>query len=131
MTEVRFNRLTLYSVDNHNLHNIDDMLLYKLGLPELNRLSQTSSEFLYLDTLVNSHGGVDATGTSGRDNRGDEDSSLQKLGSSELRPLPPLSGSGGGRSQSILQNGCYETSEVESRDEEFDEFYSPRASDGG
>lgn len=100
-------------------------------IPKLNRPSQTSSEFLYLGTLVNSHGGIDATGTSGRDNRGDEDSSLQKLGSPELRPLPPLSGSGGGRSQTILQNRCYETSEVESRDEEFDEFYSPRASDGG
>ncbi|CAH1454593.1 unnamed protein product [Lactuca virosa] len=100
-------------------------------IPKLNRPSQTSSEFLYLGTLVNSHGGVDATGTSGRHNRGEEESSLQKVGSPELRPLPPLSGSGGGRSQTIMQNGCYETSEVESKDEEFDEFYSPRASDGG
>ncbi|KAL7582701.1 hypothetical protein Lser_V15G42048 [Lactuca serriola] len=100
-------------------------------IPKLNRPSQTSSEFLYLGTLVNSHGGVDATGTSGRHNGGEEDSSLQKVGSPELRPLPPLSGSGGGRSQTIMQNGCYETSEVESKDEEFDEFYSPRASDGG
>ncbi|KAL4558489.1 hypothetical protein LXL04_036690 [Taraxacum kok-saghyz] len=99
-------------------------------IPKLSRPSQTSAEFLYLGTLVNSHGGIDATGTGGRENRGDDDSSLQKMGSPELRPLPPLNGNGGGRSQTILQNRCYETSEVESKDEDFDEFYSPRASDG-
>ncbi|KVH94165.1 Actin-binding FH2 [Cynara cardunculus var. scolymus] len=103
-------------------------------IPKLTRPSQTSSEFLYLGTLVNSHGGMDATTTTtttgGRDNRGDGESSLQKVGSPELRPLPPLSGACGGRSQTILHGG-FENSEVESKDEEFEEFYSPKASEGG
>ncbi|KAL8225060.1 hypothetical protein R6Q57_017617 [Mikania cordata] len=100
-------------------------------IPKLNRPSETSSEFLYLGTLVSSHGGLDATGTRGSDNHGDKDSSLEKVGSPELRPLPPLSGGIGGRGETILQNAGYETSELESRDDEFETFYSPRASDGG
>ncbi|KAI3806204.1 hypothetical protein L1987_22101 [Smallanthus sonchifolius] len=93
-------------------------------IPKLNRPSETSSEFLYLGTLVNSHGGVDANRTHGSENRGDGDSGLEKVGSPELRPLPPLSGSIGGLGQTVLQNGGYETSE-------FEAFYSPTASDGG
>ncbi|KAI3760311.1 hypothetical protein L1987_50705 [Smallanthus sonchifolius] len=93
-------------------------------IPKLNRPSETSSEFLYLGTLVNSHGGVDVTRTHESENRGDGDSSLEKVGSPELRPLPPLSGSLGGRGQTVMQNGGYETSE-------FEAFYSPNASDGG
>ncbi|KAK9066017.1 hypothetical protein SSX86_015419 [Deinandra increscens subsp. villosa] len=91
-------------------------------IPKLNRPSQTSSEFLYLGTLVNSHGGIDSTGPRGSENRDDGDSTLHKVGSPELRPLPPLSGqlSGGivGRSQTIQENN-------ETREEDFETFYSP------
>lgn len=102
-------------------------------IPKLSRPSQSSAEFLYLGTLVNSHGGIDATNTIARENHGGGDSNLRKLDSPELRPLPPLGsvGGGGGRSQSILRNTGFENAEVESsRDEEFEEFYSPRGSIG-
>ncbi|XP_076907417.1 formin-like protein 1 [Bidens hawaiensis] len=102
-------------------------------IPKLNRPSQTSSEFLYLGTLVNSHGGVDATNSHGNNNNninGDGEPIFEKVGSPELRPLPPLSGSIG-RSQTGFQTTRnLETSEA-SGDEAFDALYSPEASAGG
>ncbi|XP_076887377.1 formin-like protein 2 [Bidens hawaiensis] len=103
-------------------------------IPKLNRPSQTSSEFLYLGTLVNSHGGggVDATNTHGNNNNninGDREPTLEKVGSPELRPLPPLSGNIG-RSQPGFQTRSLETNEA-SGDEAFDALYSPEASAGG
>ncbi|GJU41174.1 formin-like protein 1 [Tanacetum coccineum] len=83
-------------------------------IPKLNRPSQTSSEFLYLGTLVNSHGGVGGGNGGGG----------EKVGSPELRPLPPLKGGGGG-GKTVVQSGGYETSEVD------EEFYSPKMSDAG
>ncbi|KAI3829890.1 hypothetical protein L1987_04021 [Smallanthus sonchifolius] len=99
----------------------------------LNRPSQSSAEFLYLGTLVNSRGGIDATNVIGRYNRRDGESNLRKLDSPELRPLPPLVSVGGGgvRSQGNAGNNNFENGEVESsKDEEFEEFYSPRGSVG-
>ncbi|KAJ9565159.1 hypothetical protein OSB04_001125 [Centaurea solstitialis] len=98
-------------------------------IPKLNRPSQTSSEFLYLGTLVNSHGGgLDSTSGARGGGGGGGDSSLQKVGSPELRPLPPLSGARG--QQTVFTNGVFESSEVEeSRDGEAEEFYSPRVSE--
>ncbi|KAL8258896.1 hypothetical protein R6Q59_026849 [Mikania micrantha] len=102
-------------------------------IPKLNRPSQSSAEFLYLGTIVNSHGGIDHTNAVTRENHRDGDSDLRKLDSPELRPLPPLVsvGAGGRRNRSSLGNDSFENGEVESsKDDEFDEFYSPRGSIG-
>ncbi|KAK1412696.1 hypothetical protein QVD17_34150 [Tagetes erecta] len=93
-------------------------------IPKLNRPSETSSEFLYLGTLVNSHGGIDGGVTRGSENSGEKEPHLEKIGSPELRPLPPLSGGVGQRGQTDVHIGGYETSD-------FEAFYSPRVSDGG
>ncbi|XP_010251389.1 PREDICTED: formin-like protein 1 [Nelumbo nucifera] len=101
------------------------------GPPKLRGASATSSEFLYLGTLINSRGidgdadarslggGADAGGGGG----GGGVSSYRKLSSPELHPLPPLS------RQSFRQNDNAEDSS--SGDEEEEEFYSPRSSTGG
>ncbi|XP_076915991.1 uncharacterized protein LOC143575525 [Bidens hawaiensis] len=111
---------------NNNNNNIN-------RIPKLTRPSQTSAEFLYLGTIVNS---IDATKAGGIDNRrgGESNLPLPKLGkldSPELRPLPPLASVGGvgGRRKGSLGNISFENGEVESsKEEEFEEFYSPKGS---
>ncbi|KAL3517909.1 hypothetical protein ACH5RR_020498 [Cinchona calisaya] len=95
------------------------------SIPKLQRPSQTSSEFLYLGTLVNSHGAID-TQQNARSSTGDSSAGIsRKLDSPELRPLPPLSGQ-----QNFSRN--YGNAEVGTAGEEEDEeFYSPRGSLGG
>ncbi|KAM0051052.1 putative formin, FH2 domain-containing protein [Helianthus debilis subsp. tardiflorus] len=116
------------SVSNNNNNNTN-------RIPKLSRPSQTSAEFLYLGTIVNSRNGIDGT-TIGivNNHRVDGDGKkLRKLDSPELRPLPPLAsvGAGGVRIMSNLGNNNFENVEVESsKDEEFEEFYSPRGSIG-
>ncbi|CAI9094822.1 OLC1v1030622C1 [Oldenlandia corymbosa var. corymbosa] len=67
-------------------------------VPKLQRQSQTSSEFLYLGTLVNTHGATDNSVMQQQHPRGsstgDESSAAnsRKFDSPELRPLPPLYG---------------------------------------
>ncbi|OIT22064.1 PREDICTED: formin-like protein 2 [Nicotiana attenuata] len=56
------------------------------SIPKLERPSQTSSEFLYLGTLVNSHGGINSSSNP------NTAPSSRKMASPELRPLPPLNG---------------------------------------
>ncbi|KAF8393821.1 hypothetical protein HHK36_020019 [Tetracentron sinense] len=86
------------------------------------RVITTSSEFLYLGTLVNSRGiDGDADSSNVATGVGVSASTYQKLGSPELHPLPPLS------RQSFKQN--YRNSDEEEEEEE--EFYSPRGSSGG
>ncbi|KAJ0792391.1 putative formin, FH2 domain-containing protein [Helianthus annuus] len=117
------------SVSNNNINNTTNRI------PKLSRPSQTSAEFLYLGTIVNSRNGIDGT-TIGivNNHRVDGDGKkLRKLDSPELRPLPPLAsvGAGGVRIMSNLGNNNFENVEVESsKDEEFEEFYSPRGSIG-
>ncbi|PWA45053.1 formin-like protein 1 [Artemisia annua] len=98
-------------------------------VPKLVRPSQNSAEFLYLGTLVNSHGVGNCPVSSTRG-----DLNVRKLDSPELRPLPPLGGGVGvtggvGRSESSLRNVNYANSS-EADEEGFDEFYSPRESIG-
>ncbi|XP_070034048.1 formin-like protein 1 [Nicotiana tomentosiformis] len=56
------------------------------SIPKLQQPSQTSSEFLYLGTIVNSHGGINSGSNP------DTAPSSRKMASPELRPLPPLNG---------------------------------------
>ncbi|KAJ9169870.1 hypothetical protein P3X46_018018 [Hevea brasiliensis] len=84
------------------------------------RTTSTSSEFLYLGTLVNSH--TTDEGSNAHDNVNVE-SDPPKLDSPELLPLPPLN------RQSSMQN--FGNGEVGSTADEEDEFYSPRGSLGG
>ncbi|KAK9137123.1 hypothetical protein Sjap_007717 [Stephania japonica] len=74
----------------------------------------TSSEFLYLDILVNnSHSYSDDDANAINGSGGGEDGYVPKMGSPELRPLSPLS------RRNVL-------GEVEE-----DEFHSPRRSSSG
>ncbi|XP_070003836.1 formin-like protein 1 [Nicotiana sylvestris] len=56
------------------------------SIPKLQQPSQTSSEFLYLGTIVNSHGGINSSSNP------NTAPSSRKMASPELRPLPPLNG---------------------------------------
>ncbi|GFZ01810.1 formin homology 1 [Actinidia rufa] len=93
------------------------------GLPKPRRSPPTSSEFLYLGTIVNSHGGVDAhiSGGGGGGGRGGGGGNLnlRKLDSPELRPLPPLG------HRSFRENN---NANADRGTEEDEEFYSPRGS---
>ncbi|KAL6978925.1 hypothetical protein U1Q18_020591 [Sarracenia purpurea var. burkii] len=96
-------------------------------LPKPRRSPPSSSEFLYLGTIVNSHAGADANVapiSGGDSGEGGGDVNLRKLDSPELRPLPPFG------QPSFRQE--YENADVRSGEEEEDEeFYSPRGSSGG
>ncbi|KAG6401332.1 hypothetical protein SASPL_138185 [Salvia splendens] len=84
-------------------------------IPKLHRPSQSSAEFLYLGTLVNSHAPAPAA-TANYSNAADS----RKLDSPELRPLPPLSMRPGNNAKVIS-----------SKDDESEEFYSPKGSING
>ncbi|KAL6967898.1 hypothetical protein U1Q18_033707 [Sarracenia purpurea var. burkii] len=94
-------------------------------IPKPRRSPPTSSEFLYLGTIVNSHGGVDARDApnSGGGGAGG-DVSLRKLDSPELRPLPTL------RQQNFRRNSANADGGSAGLEED-EEFYSPRGSSGG
>ncbi|KAJ4969372.1 hypothetical protein NE237_016073 [Protea cynaroides] len=83
-------------------------------------VSATSSEFLYLGTLVNSRG-IDGNGDDDGTSAGAGASPHRKLGSPELHPLPPLSRPN--FSQSFGNAG-----EGSTENEEEEEFYSPKGS---
>ncbi|KAL0435206.1 UNVERIFIED_CONTAM: Formin-like protein 1 [Sesamum radiatum] len=97
-------------------------------LPKLQRPSQTSSEFLYLGTLVNSHaagGGIAGNGGSSTAN-GSNASNSRKMDSPELRPLPPLN-----TQQSFRRNYRNNADVASSKDDEDEEFFSPKGSLNG
>ncbi|KZV35481.1 formin-like protein 1 [Dorcoceras hygrometricum] len=96
-------------------------------LPKLQRPSQTSAEFLYLGTIVNSHGGgIDSRIVAHSESSGalpeSGVSSSRKVDSPELRPLPPLSSY-----RRIYTNAAA----AASKDDADEEFYSPRGSLNG
>ncbi|KFK39846.1 hypothetical protein AALP_AA3G295700 [Arabis alpina] len=79
--------------------------------------TNTSSEFLYLGTMVNQRGVEDQSAS----NRSNNSSSSRKLESPDLQPLPPL-----------MKRSFRLNPEVGSiGEEEEDEFYSPRGSASG
>ncbi|KAK6163946.1 hypothetical protein DH2020_000810 [Rehmannia glutinosa] len=97
-------------------------------VPKLQRPSQTSSEFLYLGTLVNSHatgGGIAYSGSSSTVNDSIT-SNPRKMDSPELRPLPPLNAQQSGR-----RNYRNNADVASSKDDEDEEFYSPKGSLNG
>ncbi|GER31546.1 formin-like protein [Striga asiatica] len=99
-------------------------------LPKLQRPSQTSAEFLYLGTLANSQaaavGGVAYNGSSVAAGSGGNTPNPRKMGSPELRPLPPLT-----TQQSFRRNNRNNADLASSRGDEDEEFYSPRDSVNG
>ncbi|XP_073318034.1 formin-like protein 1 [Primulina huaijiensis] len=88
-------------------------------IPKLQRPSQTSSEFLYLGTMVSSQtvgGGISLNGSNSNHVI---DSNSRKIYSPDLRPLPTL----------MAQNGflnSYNVDIASSKDGEDEEFYSPK-----
>nr|XP_043609782.1 formin-like protein 1 [Erigeron canadensis] len=141
-SDSKTSRSDISSSINHNnsnrLANLGTKTNHGIShVPKLSRPSQTSAEFLYLGTIVNAHGGIGVTNASVVENLRSEPkkvgSDLGKVDSPDLRPLPPLVSVGGieGRSQGNLRNSVFENGEVDSsKDEEFEEFYSPRGSVG-
>ncbi|KAG6403527.1 hypothetical protein SASPL_135751 [Salvia splendens] len=86
-------------------------------IPKLHRPSQSSAEFLYLGTLVNSHAPAPAAATTANySNAADS----RKFDSPELRPLPPLS-----------MRPVNSAEVISSKDDESEEFYSPKGSING
>ncbi|KAI5557955.1 hypothetical protein BDE02_17G006600 [Populus trichocarpa] len=110
-------------------------------LPHRPGVVSTSSEFLYLGTLVNSRAGIDdpdkltsSTNTGLKIGVSSSSSSqYQKLGSPELRPLPPLprhNYTPTYRSGEVLVSSSKEEDEVDRDTDEEEEFFSPRGSSG-
>ncbi|XWS75969.1 hypothetical protein CRYUN_Cryun01aG0136900 [Craigia yunnanensis] len=106
----------------NNYNNSND----NVDARKLRTTSTTSSEFLYLGTLVNSPGGID---DGSNNSRGNARLDPRKMDSPELQPLPPLSRQNTGRN---FRDGEVESvTEEEEEEEEEEEFYSPRGSLGG
>ncbi|KAK4375019.1 hypothetical protein RND71_005696 [Anisodus tanguticus] len=78
-------------------------------IPKLQRPSQTSSEFLYLGTMVSAHSGMDTQNSQHRNV-----TSARKMDSPEIHPLPPL------------HHGNADV--ISGRTEDTEKFYSPRES---
>ncbi|KAL6499957.1 hypothetical protein OROGR_027867 [Orobanche gracilis] len=118
--------------DNSGAASFNQTLSAPRLIPKLQGPSQTSSEFLYLGTLVSSHapvgGGaafsnIRSTSTANYNNAFDS----RKTNSPELRPLPPLNTHQGSRQ--IFRTNISDI--VSSKDEENEEFYSPKGSISG
>uniref|UniRef100_A0A5B6ZW66 Formin-like protein n=1 Tax=Davidia involucrata TaxID=16924 RepID=A0A5B6ZW66_DAVIN len=91
--------------------------------------SNTSSEFLYLGTLVNSRGtdGDDHNAANSSKAAATSVSGYQKLGSPELHPLPPLPRQNFRQNHRNAEVGAF----VDDEDDGEEEFFSPRGSSGG
>ncbi|KAG2722308.1 hypothetical protein I3843_02G107700 [Carya illinoinensis] len=92
--------------------------------------SNTSSEFLYIGTLANSHGIYDED-TANSSNVGvSATTQYLKLGSPELKPLPPLPRHSFKQRCGSSELGSSENRENDEEGEEEEEFFSPRGSSG-
>ncbi|XP_027336174.1 formin-like protein 1 [Abrus precatorius] len=112
-----------YSADEKTLRSDSSIRLFPreatagAGGRKTRNTSSTSSEFLYLGTIVNSRSGVDDLS----DPRAGAAMNPRKMDSPELQPLPPLA-----RQASRLRDEVTAMAE-----EEEEEFYSPRGSLNG
>ncbi|KAF3451073.1 hypothetical protein FNV43_RR07162 [Rhamnella rubrinervis] len=124
-----FRHRKLHSTSDDKASRSDSLRLYPPntatsdGSHKSRGTPNTSSEFLYLGTLVNSRG-VDPESAANSSNAGVKigvsASPYQKLGSPELKPLPPLP------KHNFKQS--YRNSQVGSDDDDEEEFFSPRGS---
>ncbi|OIW02328.1 hypothetical protein TanjilG_11222 [Lupinus angustifolius] len=87
--------------------------------------NSTSSEFLYLGTIVNSRG-IDDRSDSRANGGSGNGLNPRKMDSPELRPLPPLA-----RQGLELRRAREEVGSRKNVEDEEEEFYSPRGSIGG
>ncbi|XP_059300743.1 formin-like protein 1 [Lycium ferocissimum] len=104
-----------------------------IPIPKLQRPSQTSSEFLYLGTLVNSHGEVETHNPQNRstNNSNPNPSSDRKMDSPELRPLPPLIGRHNNNNNNNVRQNYGSTRFFSGSAENDVDFYSSAGSIGG
>ncbi|KAK8541632.1 hypothetical protein V6N13_137769 [Hibiscus sabdariffa] len=118
-------RLNFYHNDNNNNNNNNSG---SVGVRKQRTTSTTSSEFLYLGTVVNSQSRFDDGSNDSSDNEGLDPG---KMYSPELHPLPPLSRQNTGRNfrDGEVESVTEDDGEVEEEEEE--NFYSPRGSSGG
>ncbi|KAI4356251.1 hypothetical protein L6164_000285 [Bauhinia variegata] len=122
-------RRTRYSADEKNLRSDSSLRLFpdnadtNNGSRKVRHTSSTSSEFLYLGTIVNSRGIDDRTDSRNNDGGGGGGSDPRKMDSPDLQPLPPLL-----RQASIQHLSHNDVSSTV--DEEEEEFYSPKGSLG-
>ncbi|KAK6930439.1 Formin, FH2 domain, partial [Dillenia turbinata] len=111
---------------------------FNLKPPQLpHGASSTSSEFLYLGTLVSSRGAEDYAHAQNENSSSNVGLGVggiggvlasppyQKLSSPELRPLPPLP------KRRNSHAGSSRTNEEEEDEDDKEEFFSPRSSSGG
>ncbi|KAI4354076.1 hypothetical protein L6164_002976 [Bauhinia variegata] len=118
-----------YSADEKNLRSDSSLRLFPAnaetnnGSRKVRHTSSTSSEFLYLGTIVNSRG-IDDRPDSRNNDGGGGGLDPRKMDSPELQPLPPLA------RQASRQHGAHNDGSS-TVDEEDEEFYSPRGSSGG
>ncbi|KAL6506301.1 hypothetical protein OROGR_024482 [Orobanche gracilis] len=98
------------------------------NIPKLQRSSQTSSEFLYLGTLVNSPAArsIACNGSSTTTSNGGNTSNSRKMDSPEIHPLPPLN-----PQQRFPRNYRNNADLASSKYYEDEEFYSPKGSLNG
>ncbi|KAK8997535.1 hypothetical protein V6N11_012092 [Hibiscus sabdariffa] len=118
---------------NHNENENNDNN-NNVGVRKQRTTSTTSSEFLYLGTVVNSQGRFDDDSNDSPDNAQLDPG---KMYSPELRPLPPLSRQNtyrnfpDGEVDSATEDGGEEKEKEKEKEKEEEEFYSPRGSLGG
>nr|XP_016499538.1 PREDICTED: formin-like protein 1 [Nicotiana tabacum] len=126
----RSNSSTHFNYSNGNSNNGNNSSGgNRSHIPKLQRPSQTSSEFLYLGTMVSSHGGIDGPHNPPQRRRSGNVTSVpasRKMDSPEIHPLPPLLGRN--LSQNYGNNNNNNADVISGRTEEDEEFYSPRGS---
>nr|AAF24496.1 FH protein NFH1 [Nicotiana tabacum] len=128
----RSNSSTHFNYSNANSNNGNNSSSgNRSHIPKLQRPSQTSSEFLYLGTMVSSHGGIDGPHNPPQRRRSGNVTSVpasRKMDSPEIHPLPPLLGRNLSQNYGNNNDNNNNADVISGRTEEDEEFYSPRGS---
>ncbi|KAI3959965.1 hypothetical protein MKX01_030256 [Papaver californicum] len=121
--------------DSHRLfptYNPSSSVVEKLPPARTRTVSNTSTEFLYLGTLVNSHGvdsdSVHSSNHNNSNNNGGITGNSSKMSSPELRPLPKLSRQNFSREFENVEVGVSAGAGGRGSEDLDEEFYSPRGS---